>query len=299
MPSNSRQPRKSAPAPTSRALQPELVDPLFLLKGFGLMVIAGIIFAYVTLCVLYSRTQWQIVLHPSRQVASTPAALGLPFEEVHFGVDSSGEPQLDGWWLPNGLPGGRTVLILHGERGMMSVSLPVAGLLHNLGLNVMVFDYRGYGRSGGQHPSQALMRHDAASALDYLLHTRGVHPSDLVVYGHDLGASLALEVIKSSGLEVPAVILDAPDGDMLDRAHSAARSAIIPVTMLFHEDFPLAAPLKNAPAPLLIISYGNNPPSAKLKNASDPKMLLEVNAADKASLSSGIQRFLAEHAPAD
>jgi pimeloyl-ACP methyl ester carboxylesterase len=299
MPSKSKQPHKSASVPASRVSQPELVDPSFLLKGFGLMVLAGVIFAYVTLCVLYSKTQWQIVLHPSRQIANTPAALGLIFEEVHFGVDSSGEPQLDGWWIPNGLPGGRTVLMLHGERGSMSDSLQMVALLHSLGLNVLIFDYRGYGKSGGQHPTQVLMQKDASSALDYLLHTRGVHPSDLVVYGRDLGASLALTLCKENDVEVPAVILDAPDGDMLDRARHAARSAIVPVSMLFHENFPLAAPLTNAPAPLLIISYGNNLPSAKLKSASDPKTLLEVNPADQASLSSGIQRFLAEHAPVD
>jgi pimeloyl-ACP methyl ester carboxylesterase len=263
------------------------------------MVLAGLIFAYVTLCVLYSKTQWQIVLHPLRQVTSTPAAVGLRFEEVHFGVDGSGEPQLDGWWIPApiSLEIPRTVLMLHGERGTMADALAMASLFHDQGMAVLLFDYRGYGKSGGRHPSQQLMQHDARSALKYLESVQGVRPVNLVVYGRDLGASLALDLCLNDNVVCPALVLDAPEGDLLNRALHAARSAVVPVRMLFHEDFPLAQPLASYMGPRLIILHNNNQPPAAFRNGRNGSMVLSVLPKDTESLRSGVQRFLADHEP--
>ncbi len=74
-----------------------LVEVAWILKALAVVVLAAILCAYATLCILFSRTQWQLVLHPSHTVTTTPASLHLPFTEVHFGVDNTGLPQLAGW----------------------------------------------------------------------------------------------------------------------------------------------------------------------------------------------------------
>ena len=226
-----------------------------------------------------------------------PRGFGLPFTEVHFGVDASGQPQLDGWWIPAEPDNARTVLMLHSATGNMADALGAASTLHQLHLNVLLFDYRGYGHSGGDHPAEALMQADAHSALDYLLKTRLLPASSLIVYGRDLGAPLALQLCAISGNECPAMILDAPDGDLQQRVASDIRSRAVPSWLLFHQRFPLDVPLSTYPDPKLLIRYDNNQPSQMLRNAADPKMLLAVRAGDESSLRSGIQRFLEDNNP--
>ena len=279
-------PAKSEPTP-----QPELVDPAFLLKGFGVAFAAALILAYVTLCIFYARSQWQLVLHPSAILTASPSSFGLDAAEVHFGVDSSGEPQIDGWWIPaSGAT--RTVLMLHSATGNMADALGSAQMLHQLGLNALLFDYRGYGKSGSVHPDESSLQADARSAFDYLVQARGINPSSLVVYGRDLGAPVALHLCSLESVQCQALILDAPDGDLLERITHDARSRAVPSSLLFHERFPLAAPLAASTAPKLLLRYDNNPPSRMLHDTHNPKMLLAIRPGDNASLRAGIQRFL-------
>jgi hypothetical protein len=269
----------------------ELVDPAWILKALGAMLLLCLLFAYVTLCMLFSAKQWQLALYPSRTLASTPASLGMSFSDVHFGVDNSGEPQLDGWWIP-AADAGRTVLMLHGAHGNMADDLPAAETFHALGLNVLLFDYRGFGRSGGQHPAMLPMQQDARDARSYLTDIRKVGAADLVVYGQGLGASIAVNLCAATGCT--AMILDAPDGDLYARAAADPRSRIVPSSLLFHERFPLAAPLHALMTPKLIITYSASVPQA-LQSAADPKMLVELPRGDATLYSQAIRRFLSEY----
>jgi uncharacterized protein len=180
MPKSSPSPRR----PPRHAASSEDVDPRWLLKAGAIVFALALLCALAVLWVAFYYTQWQYVLAPSRTVATTPSALGLAFTEVHFGVDATGQPQLDGWWIPADTPTSLTVLMLHGGTGSMSDALPQARTLHNANLNVLLFDYRGFGRSGGAHPTQALMQADAESALNYLRDTRHIDLSRVVVYGN-------------------------------------------------------------------------------------------------------------------
>lgn len=302
MPKNPKQRRQQPRLDPNRGTNPpemiDLVDPGWILKALGGMLALGILCAYITLCVIFSHAQWQLVLHPTRTVATTPAALGLPFTEVHFGVDASGQPQLDGWWIPSGGDSGSlTALLLHGADGSIADALPSAEALHQLHLNVLLFDYRGYGRSSGAHPTQLTMQQDAHSALAYLLHSQNVPPSRLVVYGDGVGAPLALELCATAEIECPAMVLDAPDGDLLARASADSRARIVPTSLLFHERFPLAEPLRTAATPKLLISYTKGTAPRVLRDAHDPKMLAELKAGDTSAYLATLRRFLDEYTP--
>ncbi len=263
MPTHSRKTR-SKPAPRLQprfdpqrgSAPPEmipLVEVAWILKALAAVFIAALLCAYLTICILFSRSQWQLVLHPSRTVATTPAALNLPYTEVHFGVDTTGLPQLTGWWLPSDVTTTHTALILHAADGSIANALPAAQLLHDQHLNVLLFDYRGYGHSLGQHPTQASMESDAATALTYLTTTRGIPASSIVLYGAGLGASLAVHLCAQNPT-LPALILQSPDGDLTARASHDPRSRLVPFTLLFNQSFPLAQPLSTLPTPKLILT---------------------------------------------
>jgi uncharacterized protein len=274
MPKNPKPARSnSSPKPSPR-LQPRydpqrgsappemipLVEVAWILKALAAVVVAAFLCAYATICVLFSHSQWQLVLHPSRTVATTPASVNLPFTEVHFGVDNTGLPQLTGWYLPSDLPTPHTALILHAADGSIANALPAAQLLHAQHLNVLLFDYRGYGQSLGQHPTQASMQADAATALTYLTTTRSLPVSSIVIYGTGIGASLAVHLCAENPT-LPALILQSPDGDLTDRVRHDPRAKLVPFTLLFNQPFPLAAPLQTLTTPKLLLTTPPDTPA--------------------------------------
>jgi hypothetical protein len=296
--------RNSSPRPqptprtaTPQSATPELVDPKWILKALGIVLFVALLCAWGTLCLLYYQGQWQLVLHPSRNVATTPASIGLNFTELRFADDATGLPQLNGWLIPaaagNALtPSAPTALVLHGADGSIADALPRALTLHNAGLNVLLFDYRGYGRSVGQHPTEATMQQDSDAALNWLLSTQHIPSQNTILYGKGIGASLAV-TLAAQHHDIPAIILDAPDGDLAGRVIHDPHSSLVPAGLLFHETFPLAEPLRTLTTPKLLISYTNaqHPPAA-LANAADPKLTIELPSPNDPTLISAIQRFL-------
>lgn len=99
--------------------------------------------------------------------ASSPAEFDLDFEEVSFLTDD--QVNLRGFWIPS--PGSRRVVILlHGFAGSLDPDLRYAPHLHNAGFNVLMFDFRAHGRSGGRLTSLgALETRDVRAAVNFAL----------------------------------------------------------------------------------------------------------------------------------
>src|SRR5437868_3074689 len=137
-------PTKPQPAP------PEVVSPAWLITALVLTMVAALVCGYLTLCLLFYQGQWQLVLRPTRTSAGPTSIAGIPYELVRFDPDESATPQLTGWWIP-AAAGSRyapiIILFLPDGNGSLVNSIPSLASLHNLGLNVFAFDYRGYGQS--------------------------------------------------------------------------------------------------------------------------------------------------------
>ncbi len=218
------------------------VDPRWLLKWLCAVVGAALLCGYLTLCGLFYQGQWQFVLHPAAAGSNTPATLGLPFEDVHFDVTETGQPQLHGWWIPadKGAHYAQdTILYLHGGDGSLADTLPRLKELHDAGLNVFAFDYRGFGASAGPHPDEVRMREDAAAALLYLTQTRNMPIAQIIPYGEGVGSSLAAQ-LAAAHTNIPAIILDGPL-DTVALVRQDPRAELIPVRLLFHERFEMKA----------------------------------------------------------
>jgi pimeloyl-ACP methyl ester carboxylesterase len=279
----------------------ELVDLRWILKALAGTVALALLCGYVTLCLLYYRNQWQLALHPSREVTKTPAALGLAFTEVHFGAVSSepvssGQPELDGWWIPSDLSSDPSVILLHNGDDTISGALPIARNLHDARLNVLLFDYRGYGRSGGQYPTESTMEADAESAFRFLTADRGIPASSVLAYGNGVGGSLAVTLCTAHP-QIAALILEAPDGDHKAHAVADSRFRFLPVRLLFHEDFPIAEALHTLQTPKLLISYSVQaaPAPVAFQDAADPKMTVELPVSPTSSIHDSLSRFLSAY----
>jgi len=274
--------RSPAPQQGYRTPAPEVVDPVWLLKAGALTIGFGILCAYIAVCVLFYKSQWQIVLHPSRTASHTPADFGLQAEDVTLAG------KLHGWWIPAEQTSDPTVLMLASGDGSAADSLGRAKTFHNAHLNVLLFDYRGYGASSEPHPTEAMMEADAASALAYLQQMRSVPLDSTIVYGTGVGASLATKLCSEQ--KAAALILEAPTGDLSASAAQDSRARLVPFHMLFHEAFPLATPLATLKTPKLLVAYSR---SRNMREAGDPKMIVDLpSAADEKDFRNALQRFL-------
>jgi hypothetical protein len=89
-------------------------------------------------------------------------------------------------------PGARTTILYFGGNGytIERFGAMTARQFAPLGVNLMVVDHRGYGRSGGT-PTQANLESDGVAAFDYLAGTLAVAPAGIVVHGQSLGSFIA------------------------------------------------------------------------------------------------------------
>lgn len=123
-----------------------------------------------------------------------PDVWGYSGEEITF--RSSDGVLLHGWWLPAPVPKNQrcgTLLFLHGNAGNLGSQAGLVADLTRYGLDVLVFDYRGYGASQGAATEEGIYR-DAAAAYDYLHRARSVPSERILLLGHSLGSAVASEL---------------------------------------------------------------------------------------------------------
>lgn len=182
---------------------------------------------------------------PGREVETTPARIGLLFRDVELKT-SDGET-LHGWWLPHE-DSRATVLFLHGNAGNISHRLDSLQIFHELGVDVLIIDYRGYGRSSGK-PSEAGLYRDASAAWDWLTGDRGIAGEDIIVFGRSLGAAVASELatrVDAAGLVVESAFTSVPD-------IGAELYWWLPVRWLSRLDFDTARYLARTELPVLVV----------------------------------------------
>lgn len=151
------------------------------------MPLAAVVGAYLLFLFLVYLFQSHMVYFPYRKMEGDPSMLGLGYEEVWFEADDG--TSLFGWYVPAG-NGRGTLLFLHGNAGNISHRLDSIEIFHSMGLNLFIFDYRGYGRSGGS-PDEADIYDDARCAWKYLMDEKGARPGEIIIFGRSLGAAVA------------------------------------------------------------------------------------------------------------
>ncbi len=226
--------------------------------------------------VLYARWfERSSIYFPSGYIEATPASIDLPFEDVYF--KTSDGVTLNGWFIPAGTLPRATVLFCHGNAGNISHRLDIIRMFHDLGLNVFIFDYRGYGRSGGW-PSEEGTYLDALAAYDHLLAEKGIDKDRIVVYGKSLGGSVAVDL--ASKVNVRAVICDSVFTSTVDMGKEIY--PFLPVELIVTMKYDALSRIGKLSAPKLIIhseedeivpfSHGEK----LFKNSTEPKELYRM-----------------------
>ena len=149
---------------------------------------------YGSACGYMWATQKQQVFEPTAVWQTTPDRMGMKYDRVRIPVGSGADRgELDGWWIKADAADAPTVLYFHGNYRNIGNNLDQTQRLHKLGYNVLLADYRGFGKSTGS-PSEANVYEDAEAVWQYLFTQRGVYPRQTIIYGHSLGGAIAIDL---------------------------------------------------------------------------------------------------------
>lgn len=186
-----------------------------------------------------------LLYFPARELLESPRDAGLDFEEL--AIETEDGERLHGWWVTTGRShsAGR-VLFFHGNAGNIGDRVPLAGVLASAGFDVMLFDYRGYGRSTGK-PDERGTYVDARAARDAMVARADCDPARVIYLGESLGAAVAAELAQSSPPR--ALILQSPFTSLRDvaRRHYPLPRSLIP------DAYPTIRRIRSIAAPLLVL----------------------------------------------
>ncbi len=156
-----------------------------------------------------------------------------------------------GFWVgSNGSRPGLTILYCHGNKHHIDEYWDRVMYLHELGGNVFIFDYRGYGKSEGK-PSNEGMHADATAALNFIMQQKQVLADSLVIYGFSLG-NVASIYLTATQITPYTLIAEAPFAS-INSLTQGSTVLDIPAFWLTEGNFDNAENIKKIECPLLLI----------------------------------------------
>ena len=226
------------------------------------------------------------VFHPGTTLSKTPRDVDLPFDSVI--LTASDDVNIHGWFIPEhtreeegaATDVSPTLLFFHGSDGNISDRLQKVRLFHDIGFDVFIIDYRGYGKSSG-NPSERGLANDALAAYSYLVEKRGVKPQRLYLYGEDLGAAVAIDIATKA--RAAGLITEAASASVVGDVQQAW--PLIPWQFLLRNKFDSVSKIRDVHIPVLLIHSADddvvsfNDSRRLFALAHEPRQLLEIHGA--------------------
>ena len=192
------------------------------------------------------RPEDSLIFHPSAEIVQTPRHAGLEFQDLFF--TTADGVRLNGWFIPH--PEARATMVwFHGNAGNISHRVENIKLLYDkVKINIFIFDYRGYGRSGGSVSEEGTYR-DGAAALDFVKKQLRVDAKNLIIFGRSLGAAVAAEMALR--FESRGLILETPFMSIREMAKTVF--PILPIGPLLQTRYDVVEKVGKIKVPLLVL----------------------------------------------
>ncbi len=240
----------------------------------SVVIIIGLVLALVYF------SQDRMIFYPVSELVVTPAEIGLLFEDVSIEVTDA--ENIHGWFVPavpdSGASGSsKTILFFHGNGGNISHRLETISFLAEMKADLLIIDYRGYGRSDGS-PSEDGMYADAEAAYRWLTESKGVLPADIILFGRSLGGAVAINLasrFKCGGLIVESSFTSIPDMGRLVYP-------FLPVSWLARYQFDSISGIRGIQCPVLVTHSPDDDMipfrmgKALFENAPEPKQFVPL-----------------------
>lgn len=173
--------------------------------------------------------------------------------------------------------------------------------LHAAGINVLAFDYRGYGRSTDAEPTERGVVDDAEAAYRFLRDSIGVPAERVVLHGHSLGGAVCTALAERLRGRVAGLVLEGTFRSI--PAEAQRRFPIFPIGRLATHRFPTEDRLPRLAVPLLIlhatddfvipVEHGRR----LLEVANAPKRMVELAGGHADGWVADRERYLAAYLP--
>jgi pimeloyl-ACP methyl ester carboxylesterase len=310
MPSKKSSRTRRSSTPSRASAQPRLYGPAprvsftWLIGAAATAVALGALGAYIVLGIIFYQNQAMLLFRPSRKITTTPASVGLAYQNVTLNPGENGKYRITGWWIPaapNAQWRNSTLLYLHGASGSLSDTIPQLKAVHNLGINVFAIDYRGFGNSANIRPTEQTADADATRASAYLRNQQKLGSQNIVVYGEGAGATFAANLAAQR--PVQALVL----AEISPTAHTVflqdPRARLLPLFLLANQHLNPASDLKRLNIPKLFLDWPAKSPVTQsitqqnYRLAATPKHLASLPSGAPSGIAAAIQPFLAQVLP--
>ncbi len=172
-------------------------------------IIVGIVFLFFYARYLENKSLY----YPIYEIENTPADINIAYKDVFF--YSEDNIKINGW-LVKSKNAKTTIIFAHGNGGNISHRLDKINFFNKLGLNILIFDYRGYGKSAGV-PSEQGLYLDIQAAYKFIKKEQST--GAIIVYGESLGGAIAIDLAqKDKEFDIDGLILEGTFTNITDMA---------------------------------------------------------------------------------
>jgi len=272
----------------------------------GRFALRGVVFlglAYAGVVLVFWFLERSLVFHPSSAAQSWNAPVDPETRDVSVTVEDVGTIHM--WWLPPREANAGAVLVAHGNGGNLSHRGQLAADLRSaLGAGVLMFDYPGYGKSGGK-PTEEGCYAAGEAAYQWLTDTAKIPPNRIVLLGESLGGGPAVELATHHDHRALVLVFTFTSLPAVAKLHYPW----LPTHTLMRCRFDNLAKITRCPRPVFIahgtadavvpFSHGE----ALFAAANEPKEFLRLEGADHGLSEVGprlcvpLAKFLADRAP--
>ena len=211
---------------------------------------------YLAIVMVMAFLQRTLIYQPARADRLPAAKINVPAVTVRdIQVETEDGLTLNGWeWTrrepaADSRPDRPYVVFLHGNGGDRRHRVDECELLCELGMDVLIIDYRGYGDNPGSPDEEGLQR-DARAALQYAVRSRPI--GRVIVYGNSLGGGVAVRLaarLCHEGTAPGGLILRSTFSSLADTA--AHHYPWLPVRLVLVDRYPASRQIRHVTCPIL------------------------------------------------
>ncbi|SAM34253.1 alpha/beta hydrolase [Pseudomonas sp. 1 R 17] len=226
------------------------------LRWFPLLCMALLIVGLPVGCAVLQHKERELVFRIEPGTASWYSGLPKAVQEFELKPASFKSGQnIHGWWYPAANKDAPAILYLHGVRWNLTGQLFRIEQLHALGYSVLAIDYRGFGQSHGELPSETTVYEDARIAWERF-QVLQPDPGKRLIYGHSLGGAVAIDLAAELGKQMPlpvrGLVIESTFTSLADVAAAVANTSL-PVRWLLSQKFDSIDKIADIHMPLLVV----------------------------------------------
>lgn len=211
------------------------------------IVFISILFLFIVIYLYFS--QHKMVFFPGKKLIMTPDEIGLQYEDLY--IQSGDKDKINAWYFPctdtTEELHGKVVLFCHGNAGNISHRLETVEYLLGFGTAIMLFDYRGFGKSEGS-PGEVEVYQDALACYDWLINENGFTADQIIIFGRSLGGAVAVDLankVTCGGLIVESSFTSA-------KAMAKEMFPVFPISLILKYELNSVDKINHVNCPVLV-----------------------------------------------